>query len=152
MSRPKYENDITLQYEAEFKAKYERIRPQYLLTKLNEKQYIVDYAVTDHEKRVKGFIEFKRRLEGSETYPDIILSLSKWMQLLKLDDWKPAAFFVQFDDKLMVVFPPEVIDDIRISGRSDRNDIYDQEPCVHIPINRFKEVKKEGQNENTNLA
>lgn len=141
MSRPKYESSVDLDNEKEFKQIYERLRPEYVLVKLNPTQYIVDFAVTDHKKNVKGFIEFKRRREDHDTYPDIILSLSKWRALFELHQWKKAAFIVQFNDKLMRMFPPMALDDIRISGRADRNDEYDEEPCVHIPIKFFEEVK-----------
>lgn len=100
-------------------------------------------AIRDEE--IGAFVEIKRRYVDRETYPDIILSLSKVKEAFVLESCsgKPCYFVVQFNDCLawakMVVKGRTV----RMAGRFDRDDPQDVEPCVAIPIDEFKVILDE---------
>lgn len=86
-----------------------------------------------------GFLEVKRRKVTSSQYPDVILSLNKWLELSLLTKvtGKPVFLVVQYLDRACMVRvdgKPE----IRIGGRTDRGGHSDVEPVVAIPMSEMK--------------
>lgn len=99
--------------------------------------YPIDFSLTRNSKRVVAFCEIK--CWKSDPKKDfVILSLHKWIDGLQIVKATNIRCLVVFsfpsgrilyrdinDDKLNVIF----------SGRTDRGDPDDLEPCVVIPLN-----------------
>ena len=104
-----------------------------------KKNYIIDFVVLRGKKCV-AYIEYKRRWVHSTKYKTIILATSKWIELCRLSRINRAFFYIQYDDRVRYI---EVTPDHynlsqfgiheELSGRTDRGDEHDLEPCVHIP-------------------
>ena len=136
MNQPQYESDKDRFAEKKFADRMSVTGAR--LVKL-KKNYIVDFAI-ERNGHVIGFIEYKRRDVMSLQYPTIILALSKWIALCDYAKHGKAFFYVEYNDCTKhIKITPDYIDLnmigawLEISGRTDRGDQYDQEPCVHIP-------------------
>jgi len=104
------------------------------------KYYIVDFAVKKKGKII-GFAEYKRRYVNSDKYPTIILAITKWMKLCDYSQHGGAWFWIEYDDCVKWIEADTSLDlDILWSGRIDRGDEADEEPCVHIPIEMLKRL------------
>lgn len=86
-----------------------------------------------------GFLEVKCRRVMSSKYPDVILSLNKWLELSTLTTvtGKPVFLVVQYLDKACM-YRVDGKPEIRIGGRTDRGGPSDVEPVVAIPVAAMK--------------
>jgi hypothetical protein len=113
----------------------------------NKRYYPFDFSVIKGG-RIVGLAEFKRRRHPYGTYPTIILSLHKFAAATNYHHATnlPIAFFVRWDGDqvglcdLHKLKPEDVT--ISIGGREDRNDSEDMEPVIHIPIAKFRGLKR----------
>ena len=107
---------------------------------LYEPLYIVDWWAENER-----FIEFKARNHNRLKYPTLLLSLHKWMTLHHYVRNGFAAWLcVQWQDGLyyMVINNVSKIGcEYRSGGRTDRNIEGDIEPCVFIPVTKFKRLQ-----------
>jgi hypothetical protein len=103
------------------------------------KQYRLDFAVTDTERRVRAFLEVKRRHNAHDRYPDAILSLSKVVAAKHLSEVVGVRswFAIQWDDAIGYA-PLDGHYTVSMTGRTDRGDWQDIEPHCHIPLADFK--------------
>lgn len=104
------------------------------------KYYIVDFVVKKNGKII-GFAEFKRRNNPSDKYDTIMLALAKWMKLCEYSQYGGAWFWIQYDDCLKwIKVEQSLYPSIEWSGRTDRGDPADKEPCVHIPTYLLRNI------------
>ena len=141
MSQQQYESDQDRFAEKKFADRMSKTGAR--LVKL-KKNFVVDFAIV-RDGRVTGFLEYKRRQVVSTKYPTIILAYTKWLALCDYSRTSAAFFYIEYDDRVKYIqLTPahvslkEVGVWLEISGRTDRGDQYDQEPCVHIPIGLLK--------------
>jgi hypothetical protein len=105
-------------------------------------KYFVDFMGVRNGK-VVAVIEVKRRNNEYKRYPTLILSLAKFnhgAEFYMVNGLK-FIFAVQFDDGCYFYeyqngdkFP------VGFGGRTDRGDVEDIEPVVHIPIERMERL------------
>lgn len=142
MSQPQHETDKDRANEQAFAEKMQFVSGARL--KKLKKNYIVDFVIL-RDKKCCGYIEYKRRHNPVSQYDTIFLATSKWLELCRLSLFSKSFFYIEYDDcfKFIEVTPyhydlPAFEMYEEFSGRVDRPDEYDTEPCVHIPINRLK--------------
>lgn len=141
MSRPMYERDKDRYFEDKVKEFIEKVTPV-TLHKLPIK-YGADFLSVDRETgRPKSVIECKcRRNMMSSSYPDYRISLHKALTCIQYADVMDAQFLlvVGFADRVAVA-ELNIIDlsNVMVFGRTDRDDGDDIEPCVVLPMNKFK--------------
>ena len=117
--------------EKKFTAMF-RARRAVGLFKLSD-YYIVDFAVYTTGFKVTGFLEYKRRYNPYKQYPDLYLSLQKWMKLREYTEFAPTMFWVEYDDQLMYIIPKDHTGyEIELRGRDDRGQSGDIEPIILI--------------------
>lgn len=135
-----------------YRPKYERPKNRF-----DEKRLIRAYAGTfgyDYEKlpfndhadyqllsdgSLVAFVEIKRRKVEFFRYDTIILSEEKVEALLQRE--APAIFLVGFNDGIgWVRLTEEHRNEVRLGGRTDRDDALDVENVCHIPIGDFTGV------------
>ena len=148
MNRPIYETSADLEREAEVAAKCEAAWGGKMI-KL-PKKYHLDYAFTRSDKTA-GFCEMKTSkypYENMDKNGGYCLGLHKWMSAKHTHEATglPFVLIVKLPDGLYYAqfgtgHNPFVPDDMVISGRIDRNDEQDIEPCVMIRAKRFKQLK-----------
>ena len=106
---------------------------------LYEPLYIVDWWA-DNEI----FIEFKARNYSKFRFPTLLLSLHKWMAVHHyVRNGFGAWLCVQWTDGLhyMVINTLSKIGcEYKFAGRRDRGIEGDVEPCVFIPVTKFKRL------------
>lgn len=141
--RPLYESEQNRLDEREAARKI-ALRKGWQIQKL-PMQYRLDYALVDHAKTVKAFLEVKRRHNLRAKYDTFMISLSKYTAALHLthDTGVPCWFAVQWDDSLELWrVREEMAVQFSVGGRVDRNDSEDIEPVVLIPVSYFKQLKE----------
>lgn len=105
--------------------------------------YQVDWALAN-SGTIRAWVEIKCRKVKRTQYPTLMLSLHKWLHGLKLqsDTGIPFILVVRWDEGIFYMRANSLMKpEIRISGRVDRGDPQDMEPCVHIPIDQFTPIK-----------
>ena len=142
MNRPQYETQLDLKREQEAIRALERVsgRKSFKLPV----SYRIDFAMTNNEDEITSWVEVKCRKNPHKKYPTLAISVTKLMAGVSFEQKTNLPFF-------LVVHWPDFLGYVRISdlfefkiirgGRSDRNDNADEEPMVHIPIEKFKELK-----------
>ena len=148
MSRPLYETDADLEREGNMVSVVES-NWKCKLTKLPIR-YHLDYVFTREDKPV-AFCEMKTRnypMDNLDRNGGYSIGLGKWMTAKTMSETSglPFVLIVKLNDGLYYStfgdghnsFKP---DDMVISGRIDRNDWQDIEPCVMIRAKRFKKLK-----------
>jgi hypothetical protein len=148
MNRPIYETNADLERESEVAGKCEQAWNG-KMTKLPIK-YHLDYVFTRQDKAI-GFCEMKTRnypMDDLDRNGGYSLSLHKWMSAKHMHEATglPFVLIVKLRDGLYYSRfgtgeNPFVPDDMVVSGRIDRNDAQDIEPCVMIRAKRFKKLK-----------
>jgi hypothetical protein len=139
MNRPRYETAEDLNHEftiaTEWAAQWNAT-----IQKLPEgKRYFCDMGVF-RDGNMVAIAEVKDRPAWKPSYGTVILGLSKVRDLYSYNKLSIPAYFVA---RLAGVIHYTRIDDriadwhIHWSGRTDRNDPQDLEPCVHIPFEAF---------------
>ncbi len=103
--------------------------------------YHFDYIIFQDHKAC-AILEIKVRKEKFGTYPDYMISLSK---VLRASEWNnalgiPVLLIVQFYDTAYMSDLTCRNGEVKISGRHDREDSQDIEPCYFIPIKNFVPV------------
>lgn len=100
-----------------------------------------DGVLQDGDGNTKALIEIKTRTNPHDKYPTYMLSATKYRNLFDIAETHgiPALLLVCFTDgvyatKLKAEYATGT------GGRYDRNDAYDVEQCVYIPIEQFKIV------------
>lgn len=140
MNRPLYETkqdltneqDIMLRIKDKWKCDAEKLGIKYKL----------DFALT-RDKVICAFAEVKVRKYNSTDFPDIYISLHKFLaaQEIKSALLIPTYLVVKWKDGLFYTpFESCNVSKASITGRTDRGDAQDIEPQVHIPIDYFKEL------------
>ena len=86
-------------------------------------------------------IEIKARTNASDKYPTYMISASKANSMLQIswEDNIMPLLVVRFTDGVFAVVIRKGYEK-RLGGRYDRNDSYDVEPCVYIPMTEFKRL------------
>ncbi len=110
-------------------------------------RYTIDYACYDEKGRLEAMVEVKNRPGWKREYGDVILSLAKAHELREYEErsictafflvalgvkGKPGAgvYYYRFNEP-----PGSWV--IRHGGRDDRDDPYDTEPVMHIPMSKL---------------
>lgn len=107
------------------------------------RHYVMDYAAVRNDK-VVSFVEIKCRTNAMEHYPTYMVAAHKPLKAneLYMTFRLPSFLVVQWTDALGYVDFQKAGYDLRIGGRKDRNDPADQEPVLHIPVERFDVVEE----------
>lgn len=149
MGRPQYESDKDRDTEEKLIGAFTREGCTYQKLPAGGR-YTIDYAVYDEEHRLEAVVEVKHRPSWKLEYGDVILSLAKAHELREYEERGIAAayflvalgvkgqkgsgvYYYRFDKA-----PGSWI--IRHGGRDDRDDPYDTEPVVHIPLKQLVRV------------
>jgi hypothetical protein len=144
--RPRYESEEDRKRENHAREQLES-RTGASIIKLNENSFVIDWAAFGPDDVLLWWGEYKWRDVDVTTYPDIILSAAKYVAGANLNLWThaPFYFFVQFSSGLYhVKAAPAPYHSLTTtkSGRVDRNDPSDIEPCVRFPIEFFKRTRE----------
>lgn len=104
-------------------------------------RYKVDWALIDRHDRVRMWLEIKCRTNAMRRYPTYMLSIGKYLDMVHLQQSSnlPVRLAVQWTDHLGVLEVPAP-HEIRIGGRSDRNDWQDQEPVALFDVSFFNVI------------
>lgn len=102
--------------------------------------YRVDFS-RSAQGRVVEWVEAKKRTNAHDYYVTYFLSLGKVLAGIQMmrETKLPFTICVRFTDGLYAV-PPHVVakwDDLRMGGRTDRDDWQDEEPMVHWRASRL---------------
>ena len=141
MNRPYYETEEDVRVE---KAIAEMVCGIYNYSFIKLKlAYQLDFALL-RDGNVEVWLEVKRRQVQFDAYPDIILSLDKYMAGRNLIKHAPGTkfwFVVLFNDGTFLCdLTGKYAEKVNIGGRTDRNDWQDREPVIHIPTRYFKRL------------
>ena len=105
------------------------------------KSYHLDYALTNEDNSLRGFVEIKCRRTKRYNYPTYLISLSKVLAAKRLTESTNLCSFLVvkwLDDIAWVYFnDPHTLG---FGGRTDRNDSADQEPVAFYRISDFKQL------------
>ena len=137
------------QYESEEDRENERKITAYLLDAWGfelrklPKSYRADFAAMKGDE-FKAIVETKRRYFKHGRFPDIIMSVQKFLYARDLAHFLgvPFIFVVWLDDG---VYHASLHENYEVSfkGRTkNTRDSEDIEPVIHIPIEHFKKTKK----------
>lgn len=101
-------------------------------------KYAVDFALLK-DAEVKSWAEIKCRTVTREKYPTYMLSLDKYMSMLRLARVTGllTELMVLWTDSLGILDITVATTTVSIGGRTDRNDAQDTEPVALIPIEQF---------------
>jgi hypothetical protein len=142
MSQPQYETEKDLASETAFAEKMQFATGARL--KKLKKNYIIDFVII-RGKKCCGYIEYKRRWNKHDKYDTIFVATSKWLELCRLSLMSKSFFYIEYNDCIKYIEVTPAHYDLpafdmyeEFSGRVDRGDEYDQEPCIHLPINHLK--------------
>lgn len=153
--RPKYETAKHRKAEAEIMAEVRKEAGSNIKAiKLSEKNYYVDFALfNEKEARTKNLIayaEIKDRpglaINDYNLFKEgYMLSAAKYVHGITLAKYCKVPFFliVRFANKDIKITNLGAAEQnsIGIGGRTDREDKFDREPCIYIPITGFYEIK-----------
>lgn len=119
-------------------------------------QYKLDYAIKDKENAVLGFIEVKVRkytMAQIQGWGGYMLSLMKWTTGVQLAQTTGLPFILvvkTLDGLYYLTIDPKVFTEsmiqkmidkrVKLSGRTDRGDWQDVEPCVMLDCNHFNRM------------
>lgn len=100
--------------------------------------YRLDFAML-HKGKVRGFAELKTRNNRHDKYPTLMISLGKVMSARQLSEatGTRSILFVKFLDGLYWCDFASPFD-LKIGGRTDRQDDADIEPVAHFPMKVFR--------------
>ena len=105
------------------------------------KSYHLDYALTNEDNSLRGFVEIKCRKNNRYDYQTYMISLSKVLIAKRLTESTNLCSFLVvkwLDDIAWVYFnDPHTLG---FGGRTDRNDSADQEPVAFYRISDFKQL------------
>jgi hypothetical protein len=102
--------------------------------------YGLDYALVGDHDKILGFFEIKSRSNSSKMYDTLYISAHKRMAAQKLTEstGRPCYILAGYTDGIYLVnFKDEPVM-ATISGRTDRGDSADIEPCVHFSQSQQK--------------
>lgn len=139
MGRPKYETKRDIETENEFIRNVSIVDKCFTAVKLNPVQYHIDFAVYKSGE-LKVIAEVKRRHNDHNYYPTYMIAMSKLFYGISFSDAFSVPFIlaIKFNDGwYCYTNGKNVRHKISFSGRNDRNDEFDKEPCVHIPCSAF---------------
>lgn len=138
MVRPIYETDQDIQNESEVAHAVSR-KCNCEVRKL-KKLFACDY-VGLRNRNIVSFLEIKVRNNAHDKYPTYMISADKvWKSLsMAMAFERPFFLVVSFTDGIYYTgqFPSE---EMSLTGRYDRNDGADVEPCLMIPMVYFKKL------------
>lgn len=115
--------------------------------KLSESLYGIDWAFFKNTT-LRAYGEVKCRTNPSALYPTYMLSAAKWSKgrTLALNAGVPFIVIVRFTDGIFY-FTAKAGDpmplEVKLGGRADRGDRFDQEPVIHIPMTKFTALREE---------
>jgi hypothetical protein len=106
--------------------------------------YRADFLAEDSDGKFQAVIEFKRRYFKHGDFPDVFMSVQKYLSARDLAVFLdvPFIFAVWLDDG---VYHAKIFKDYKVtfSGRTkNARDDADIEPVVHIPMDDFIKTKK----------
>lgn len=144
MSRPAYETEGDLLRERKAIEAIEAIHGVSL--RKTPRFYAIDYCLMKDGK-VAGWVEIKGKTFPRETYPTFYTSVEKFLRLVRMGhftglpsflicSWSDGVFYSMQDAHAGRRY------DIRMGGRTDRNDSDDVEPVIHIPVTDFHPISK----------
>lgn len=102
----------------------------------------VDYAFSS-EDGILAYAEIKSRKNSIKEYPSFMVALDKWMsarRIAEVSNGVPMFFVVEWTEGVYYLRQDEATYRVGIGGRKDRGDEYDQELCVFVPIEQFKQL------------
>lgn len=137
--RPMYESKDDLFNEQAVASYIAAKRPGLFWRKLPV-AYPLDYAFFDGKNNLRFFAEIKCRRVASTNFPTFILSLHKWDSGNRIANGAvPVYLIVRWTDRIgSLRFRPVTREcDIRLGGRTDRKDVQDMEPVIHLPTKNF---------------
>ena len=135
-----YENETTLATE---EVVAQKLKKAYSIIPVKlPRSYRVDWAFTKNNE-VVAWAELKYRSHSFGDYPDLFISLSKYMAGCELKQRTEKPFYIlgHFNNGLYS-WKHDYGDECKImmGGRMDRGDPADQEPMVHILNEYFKKL------------
>ena len=135
--RPKYETDHDIANERIVADALENIGVEVYKLPV---QYRLDWLLRRDGQPI-GFAEVKARRCDLNTYPSVMISLSKVMHAKMLTEATglPCHLILLYRDALAKL---DFAADFTVSpgGRSDRNDPQDQDVCAYYPIERLQVI------------
>ena len=139
--RKLYENETTLATEEEVAGK---ITKAYGIVPIKlPRSYRLDWAFTQDDNIV-AWGELKYRSHNFNKYPDLFISLSKYMAGCELKQRTELPFYIMahFTNGLYA-WKHDYGEELRITmgGRFDRDDPADREPVIHIPNGLFNKLE-----------
>ena len=153
VARPRNETEADIAHEEAARAKIETAW-RCTIQPLSERLYGCDWGIFKDAQTFVGFAEYKYRgtnLKGEEvkwgTYPSVILSLGKWMNMKQFAQLCNRHFYLFFEWSDCLVYgrwPPftgmgyPIQYGIELGGRDDRGQDGDREPVIIIPNKEFK--------------
>ncbi len=136
--RPQYIAPVDLHNESRLSAIVE-LKMNCNLVKLPA-SYKLDCGLY-RDDEMKALVELKCRSCDFGHYPTIILATGKWLAACTwIDLGYPCYFVVGFHDGVYVHELATFGYAIKHSGRTDRNDAADEEPCIHIPNSQWRRL------------
>lgn len=139
--RPIYETEKDLREEAAIAAAFSSAwKAEFIKLK---KLYAVDYAIM-RDGAVAGWAEIKRRYRDMHQFPSLYVTLKKAIDGIALSEYtsKPFLYLVRFNDATcyVTITRPMCNRPIKISGRTDRGDPDDRQPCLEINNDELKVI------------
>ena len=139
MNRPRYETQAdrdneqrVVDYLATLGWQFEKIPMQYRM----------DFAIF-RDGECRGFAELKSRNVFMNTYPSVMISLSKVLAARWLTEATglPAYLVVRYQDALTRLDFSDYYE-LRMGGRADRGDPQDRDICAYYPTERLRLISQ----------
>ena len=144
MSRPFYESPKDRGNEKEVVQKWLKEDSRYFVRKLRTK-YILDFGVFEKKtNKMVAAVEVRCRNVSPDAYPDIMCNLLKHRAADMFNDLGiPTYFLVRFESG-EIYSHKYVLDnghyEVKLGGRTDRNDWEDIEPILCVPMKEFNKI------------
>ena len=151
MNRPTYENAQSLADEERIiKSFCDGVKiesgQEFIPWKL-PRRYKVDYALCSDTKVIRAYAEVKKRDIPSDKYKEIILSFEKYDAMVRLQEYGfKCVLIFEFHDGIFHLDVKSLAEcRVGMSGRTDRNDPDDTEPCIWIPNHMWQKCEWSGK-------
>lgn len=148
MVRAKYENQSDLANEQAGKAIIEEALDLVRLYKSPEEFSPFDFYLTDKEQNFKAIVEYKRRYYDFKSFPDSVMRIKKFKDNVSIAAFYKVdfLFIVEYNDGLYMYryrYNDEDTFTIKKGGRDVRSGEVEREILIHIPHDRFIQIKKQ---------
>lgn len=102
----------------------------------------VDYAFCTDDG-ILAYVEIKSRKNSIKEYPSFMVALDKWMsarRIAEVSNGVPMFFIIEWTEGVYFLRQDAATYKVGIGGRKDRGDAWDQELCVFVPVEQFKQL------------